>query len=185
MLIWRFTFYALNSYYLCQWKPSIKYWCPIEIRNVDLKNQARFLSSFPLMVQYLETWCFPATVPTGGSLEKSEQGRGLERKCELWENSHLFQNITSRMRRVTSSWHFHFIEEMQTNDLVRVSAFIESVLIAFRALLSEITKITRLKLLESSLRRTASPFVSWRHPLVGNFSLREAVHEHTGLIPNF
>lgn len=74
---------------------------------------------------------------------------------------------------------------MQTNDLVRVSAFIESVLIALGALLSEITKITRLKLLESSLRRTASSFGSWRYPLVGNFPLHEAVQELTGLIPNF
>lgn len=183
MLIWNFAFSVLSSYYLCQWRPSIKCSCPIKAERRP-ENQAHFLGNFPLMAQHLETWRFPATVPTGGGLQRSEQGRGLERKWELWENSHLFQNITSRMRHVTSSWHFHFIEEMQTNDLVRVSAFIESVLIALGALLSEITKITRLKLLESSLRRTTPSFVSWRHPLVGNFPLYEAVHELTELIPN-
>lgn len=131
---------------------------------------------------WLSIWK-PDNLPSNRSnrrwLGRNGKGRWPERKCELWENSHLFENITSRMRHVTSSWHFHFIEEMQTNDWVRASAFIESVLIALRALLSEITKIMRLKLLESSVRWTAASFVSWWHPLVSNFPLQGAVHELT------
>lgn len=141
---------------------------PYKDQKCRSKNLVHFLENFPLLTQHLGTWFFPATTLTGGGLGSNREGRRLEKKCGLWENSHYFQNITGSMRHVTSSWHFYFIEEMQTNDWVRALAFIESVLIALGALLSEITKITRLRLLESSLRWTASSFVSWWHPFVGN-----------------
>ena len=121
--------------------------CPI--KSEDLKIRHTF---WEVPQSWLNIWKpdLPSNHPTGGGLGRTTEGRELERKYELWENSCLFQNITSRMRRVTSSWHFHFIEEMQTKGCVRASAFIESGLIALGALLSEITKITRLTLLESS-----------------------------------
>ena len=123
--------------------------CPI--KSEDLKIRHTF---WEVPQSWLSIWkpdlLLPSNHPTGGGLGRTTEGRELERKYELWENSCLFQNITSRMRCVTSSWHFHFIEETQTKGCVRASAFIESGLIALGALLSEITKITRLTLLESS-----------------------------------
>lgn len=161
MLIWNFAFYALNWYYLCQWKPAIKCFCPIKTKNANLKIRHIFWDTSH---SWLSIWKSDSLPSNHSDWRWLGEQWGRERTAEeMWalKNKHLFQNITSRMRRVTSSWHFHFIEEMQTNDWVRASAaLIESVLIALRALLSEITKITRLKLLKSSLRWTALSFVS-------------------------
>lgn len=115
---------------------------PYKDQKCKPENQTHFLGHFPLLAQHLEIWQ-SSQQPLW--LEVAGEQWGRERTAEeMWalKNKHLFQNITSRMRRDTSSWHFHFIEEMQTNDWVRASAaLIESVLIALRALLSEITKI--------------------------------------------
>lgn len=53
MLIWNFAFYGLNSYYLCQWKPVIKCFCPIKIRNADLKIRHTFWDTSR---SWLSTW---------------------------------------------------------------------------------------------------------------------------------